>query len=75
MSLDPPRFLTGRHPQRGLLWAAIDPKVNYLEPQVTESRFAAYLAPFPSDEPARQALLTAGADPASLVEERRRRRG
>lgn len=59
--MTPPKFLTGRHPERGLLWASIDPNVNYLEPRISEGRFAAYLAPFRSEEAARAALLETGA--------------
>jgi hypothetical protein len=71
--LPPPKFLTGKHPQRGLLWAAIDGNVNYLEPRITETRFAAYLAPFASEEAAREALSRAGA--VNIEAEVRKRRG
>jgi hypothetical protein len=71
--MQPPRFLIGRHPQRGLLWTAIDPNVNYLEPRITETRFAAYLAPFRSEDEARVALIAAGA--AHIEAEARKRRG
>jgi hypothetical protein len=59
--MQPPLFLTGRHPDRGLLWASVDPNVNYLEPHITEGRFAAYLAPYRSEDAAREALGEAGA--------------
>jgi hypothetical protein len=56
-----PKFLTGRHDQRGLLWAAIDPDARYAEAAIGERRFAAYLKPFPDEDSAKQALLDAGA--------------
>ncbi len=71
--MTPPKFLIGRHPERGVLWASIDPAVHYLEPQITEGRFAAYLAPFTSEEAARAALIDAGA--VNLEAEERKRRG
>jgi hypothetical protein len=71
--VSPPRFLIGRHPARGLLWVAVDPKVNFLEPQITESRFAAYLAPYTSEEAAREALIAAGA--VNIEAEQGKRRG
>jgi len=70
--MQPPAFLTGRHPRRGVLWAAIDANVHYLEPQVTETRFAAYLAPFTDEQAARSALTAAG---AKHVEAEARKRG
>ena len=71
--MEPPRFLIGKHPERGLLWAAIDGNVRYLEPRITETRFAAYFAPFPSADEARTALLSAGV--MNIEAEVRRRRG
>jgi hypothetical protein len=71
--MERPRFLIGRHPERGLLWAAIDGNVNYLEPRITETRFAAYLAPYTTEEAAHDALLAAGAD--HMQAEVRKRRG
>jgi hypothetical protein len=71
--MQPPAFLVGKHPQQGILWAAIDPNVRYLEPRITETRFAAYLAPFIDEETARQALINAGA--ANIEVEQRKRRG
>jgi hypothetical protein len=56
-----PKFLTGHHAERGLLWASIDSNVHYLKPQVAETRFAGYLAPFTSEDAAREALIAAGA--------------
>jgi hypothetical protein len=72
--MQPPRFLIGRHPERGLMWAAIDCNVNYLEPRITETRFAAYLAPFRSEDDARDALIAAGAEHIE-AEVRKKRRG
>jgi hypothetical protein len=71
--MQPPPFLVGKHPQQGILWAAIDPNVRYLEPRITETRFAAYLAPFTDVEAARQALIAAGA--TNIEAEQRKRRG
>ena len=74
--MQPPRFLVGRHPDRGLLWASVDANVNYLEPRLTEGRFAAYLAPFTSEDAARAALIAAGAEHIEVEERSRgRRRG
>ena len=70
--MNAPRFLTGRCPS-GLLWAAIDANVNYLQPRIAESRFAAYLAPYRSEEAARAALIEACADPDSISAEERKR--
>jgi hypothetical protein len=47
--------------------------VNYLEPRITETRFAAYLAPFACEEAARGALSAAGA--LNIEVEVRKRRG
>lgn len=56
-------LLTGRHPGRGLLWAAVDPAVHHIEGAVRETRFGARLAPFKTVEEAKAALLAAGAAP------------
>jgi hypothetical protein len=71
--MPPAKFLIGRHSKRGLLWASIDEHVNYLEPRITEGRFAAYLAPFRSEDAARAALLETGA--IYIEAEDRKRRG
>ncbi|MEO8455256.1 MAG: hypothetical protein ABI454_08850 [Sphingomicrobium sp.] len=54
-------FLTGEHPEHGKLWAAVDPDAHHLSGRVCQRRFAAYLAPFRSEEEALQVLLAAGA--------------
>lgn len=69
----PPKFLIGRHPDRGLLWASVDPSVHYLEPRITEGRFAAYLAPFRSEDEARTALLATDATNIPAETGRKRR--
>lgn len=56
-------------------WAAIDPYARHPEGRVCERRFPAYCAPFVQEVDARQALLEAGAEPESIAEERRQRRG
>lgn len=53
-------LLTGSHPERGLLWAAVDPSVHHIEGAVRESRFGAPLAPFKTCADAEAALLAAG---------------
>lgn len=71
------RFLTGR--QGGaLLWACIDPDSLCTAPAIGDRRFPSYLAPFASAAEARQALVDAGCDGATIIEEikpRRCRRG
>lgn len=54
-------FLIGDHPQRGALWAAVDPGARFLKPEVSNRRFSAYLAPFTNEADARAALIAAGA--------------
>ena len=54
------RVITGEHPERGTLWAAIDPAARFIVPGVKESRFAARLAPFTDEASARVALKAAG---------------
>jgi hypothetical protein len=56
-----PLLLAGRHPERGLLYAAADATARYTEPQVRPTRLGAMLAPFPTEEAARAALDAAGA--------------
>lgn len=72
--MQPARFLVGRHPQRGTLWASIDTENHHLEGHVTERRFGAYLAPYRSEDDARAALIAAGAVNIE-AEDRRKRRG
>jgi hypothetical protein len=50
------------HPALGKLFAAVDPTAAYIQPQVTELRFAALLAPFKTVEDAETALVAAGAE-------------
>lgn len=57
----PSRVLQAEHPERGTLFAAVDPSVRFIEGGVRGSRFAARLAPFPDEASARQALKSAGA--------------
>lgn len=56
-----PKLLTGKHPERGLLWAAIDGNARFLKGEVADRRWGAYLKPFTSEEAAREALHYAGA--------------
>jgi hypothetical protein len=53
-------FLTAYHPEHGRLWAAIDRHAHHLTGRVCERRFAAFCAPFRSEEDAAKALLEAG---------------
>lgn len=57
----PSRVLTAEHPERGVLYAAVDPAVRFVEGGVRESRFGARLAPFRDEASARLALKAAGA--------------
>ncbi len=70
--MQPPSFLVGHHPERGPLWAAIDGNARFLKAEIAERRFAAYLAPFTSEEDARAALTAAG---AQHIEAEQRARG
>lgn len=56
------------------LWACVDPDSLCTSPAIGERRFAAYLAPFTDQHEARQALIEAGADPATITDEIRPRR-
>lgn len=73
--MTPPKFLTGRHPQRGLLWASVDVQMHHIDSAIGETRFASYLKPFPSEKAARQALIAAGADNIAAEERKRGKRG
>lgn len=53
--------LRGEHPERGPLYAGVDPGAHHVKGRVAPLRFAAFLAPFRSDQDAREALLAAGA--------------
>lgn len=55
------RVVEAEHPERGRLFAAIDPSVRFVEAAVAELRFGAFLTPFASEEAARAALEAAGA--------------
>jgi hypothetical protein len=56
----PEKFVTAKHPQRGLLWAAFDSSVHHLEGRVADRRFAAFLAPFRNRGDAEAALVAEG---------------
>ena len=64
-------FLTAKR-EDAQLWACIDPDTLCTSPVFADRRFASYLAPFPSEPDARQALLEAGADPRTIAAEQRR---
>jgi hypothetical protein len=53
--------LTGRHPELGRVWAAVDPKVRFTAPGLRATRLGALLAPFPNRSDAIAAMMTAGA--------------
>ncbi len=59
--MQPPSFLIGQHPKRGALWAAIDRNARFTKAEIAERLFAAYLAPFSTEDEARAALAAAGA--------------
>lgn len=71
------RFLTGRLPDSGTVWASYDPDALCSAPAVADRRFPAYMAPHASEAEARQALLEAGANSQTIAAEQRkaRRRG
>lgn len=52
--------ITAEHPERGTLYAAIDPAARHVTPCVAERRFPAFCSPFPSEDAARAALLAEG---------------
>lgn len=52
--------LIAEHPERGRLYAVVDPASRFVEGRVCERKFAAFLAPFPDELSARQALKAAG---------------
>lgn len=54
-------LIAGRHPTLGVLYAAVDPEARYVQPKVSELRFAALLTPFRSEAEAEAALIEAGA--------------
>jgi len=74
--MPPSRFLVARHPTRGRLWACIG-ELHHGTPGVGETRFGAYLKPFPTEDEARAALSLAGAEgiEAEIRPKRKSRRG
>ncbi len=56
------RYLSGRHPERGRLWAAVDGNALFTSPEVRPSRVGSMLAPYPTAEGAEAALNAAGAN-------------
>jgi hypothetical protein len=54
-------YINAKHPERGTLWAAVDPNCHHLDGKVEELRFSAFLCPFRSDDEVRTALVAAGA--------------
>lgn len=68
----PPLYLVGQHPDRGALWAAVEPSVRFAKAEVAERRFGAYLAPFHTEAEARAALVAAGASLIGLDAGRRK---
>lgn len=54
--------LEAPHPEKGRVYAAVDPAARYVSPRVCEFRFSALLSPYTSEEEARAALAEAGAD-------------
>jgi hypothetical protein len=75
MSVAPPSVLTGHHPQRGLLWAAVDSNVRFLKGEIADRRFGAYLSPFSDEADAIAALKAAGAQHVEAERGQRKRRG
>lgn len=67
----PPLYLVGQHPDRGALWAAVEPNVRFAKAEVSDRRWGAYLTPFKSEVDARAALVAAG---ARVIEPETRRR-
>ena len=54
-------FVTAAHPERGTLWACVDPTARCAEGRVAERRFGSFMAPFKAVADARAALVAAGA--------------
>lgn len=69
------RFVTGRLSDGTIAWACIDELALCTSPAIGQRRFQAYLAPWPDESDARQALLEAGANPATITADRRSKRG
>ena len=55
------RYITAEHPERGTLWACVDGSCVYPEGKIAERRFGAFLTPFRSEDAARAALASEGA--------------
>ena len=75
MMQTPPTFLIATLADGAERWAAIDPYAHHLEARIGERRFAAYLAPFATEEAAREALIAAGAEHITIEARKRARRG
>ena len=73
--MTPPVFLIGQHPDRGALWAAIEPAAHHVNASIADRRFAAYMAPFRSEAEARVALVAAGANAIAPEPKRVSKRG
>ena len=58
--MEPPVFITGQHPQRGPLWAAVDPNAKFMGGEIAGRRFAAHLAPYATEDEVRAASKAAG---------------
>jgi hypothetical protein len=71
--MEPPRFLIGYLPDGQRRWASIDPQARFTGSEVGETRFGAYVRPFPTEAEACCALTAAGA--VNIEIEVRKRRG
>jgi hypothetical protein len=54
-------IIRGWHPEKGNLFASVDPRCRFCTGEVAEMQFAALLRPFTSEEAAVAALKEAGA--------------
>ena len=54
------QVVTARHPQRGTLFAVVDPAAHHVEGHIAERRFSAWMSPFRRVEDAEAALVAAG---------------
>lgn len=70
---EPPKFLIGVLATGEQRWAGIDVNAHHLEGRVSDRRFAAYWAPYRSEEEARQALIAVGATNIEAEAGRKRR--
>jgi hypothetical protein len=55
-----PLIISGKHPELGRLWPAVDASARFIEPQLRETRLGALLAPFPSEAEALAAFNLLG---------------